>query len=125
MAPPLSGNQLKNLTTRLREGKETPDDLHTLADVLLCYQRVLADAHTDIERLCAAMPHAEPMAPRVKTLKTTLEKLHRQPEMRSLAQIRDLAGMRVVVHGTRADQDEVVTKLMRSILVNAYPEATT
>jgi ppGpp synthetase/RelA/SpoT-type nucleotidyltranferase len=107
MALPLSGNQLKNLTTRLREGKETPDDLHALADVLLYYQRVLAD----IERLCAAMPHAEPMAPRVKTLKTTLEKLHRQPELRSLAQIRDLAGMRVVVHGTRADQDELAKRI--------------
>jgi hypothetical protein len=64
MALPLSGNQLKNLTTRLREGKETPADLHALADVLLYYQRVLSDAHTDIERLCAAMPHAEPMTPR-------------------------------------------------------------
>ncbi|HEY3610464.1 MAG TPA: hypothetical protein VGL06_23385 [Pseudonocardiaceae bacterium] len=111
MALPLSGNQLKNLTTRLRDGKETPEDLHALADVLLYYQRVLAAAHTDVERLCAAMPHAEPMAPRVKTLKTTLEKLHRQPELRSLAQIRDLAGMRVVVHGTRADQDELVRQI--------------
>jgi ppGpp synthetase/RelA/SpoT-type nucleotidyltranferase len=111
VALPLSGKQLKNLTTRLREGKETPQDLHTLADVLLYYQRVLADAHTDIERLCAVMPHAEPMAPRVKTLKTTLEKLHRQPELRSLAQIRDLAGMRVVVHGTRADQDKLAQQI--------------
>jgi ppGpp synthetase/RelA/SpoT-type nucleotidyltranferase len=111
MALPISGNQLKNLTTRLREGKETPDDLHLFANVLLYYQRVLADAHTGIERLCAEMPYAEPMAPRVKTLKTTLEKLHRQPELRSLAQIRDLAGMRVVVHGTRADQDELAQQI--------------
>jgi len=73
-------------------GKETPGDLHALADVLLYYQRVLADAHTDIERLCAAMPHAEPMAPRVKTLKTTLEKMQ-----------------------------SCSTKLIRSMLVNAYP----
>jgi len=111
MALPLSGNQLKNLTIRLRDGKETPDDLHALEDVLLYYQRVLADAHVDIERLCAAMPRAEPMAPRVKTLKTTLEKLNRQPELRSLAQIRDLAGLRVVVHGTRADQDDLARQI--------------
>jgi len=111
MALPLSGNQLKNLTTRLREGRETPEDLRTLADVLLHYQRVLASAHADLERLCTGMPHAEPMAPRVKTLKTTLEKLHRHPELRSLAQIRDLAGMRVVVHGTRADQDELARQI--------------
>jgi ppGpp synthetase/RelA/SpoT-type nucleotidyltranferase len=90
---------------------ETPDDRHALADVLLYYQRVLATAHTEIEHLCAATPHAEPMAPRVKTLKTTLEKLRRQPELRSLAQIRDLAGMRVVVRGTRADQDELAQRI--------------
>lgn len=111
MALPLSGNQLKNLTTRLREGTETPDDLHALADVLLHYQRVLAVAHADLEALCADLPYAEPMAPRVKTLKTTLEKLHRQPGLRSLAQIRDLAGMRVVVHGSRADQDAVAERI--------------
>jgi hypothetical protein len=63
MALPLSGNH-ENLTTCLRDGNETPDDLHALADVLLYYQRVLAAAHTDIERLCAAMPHAEPMTPK-------------------------------------------------------------
>lgn len=53
MALPISGNQLKNLTTRLREGRETPDDLHALGDVLLHYQRVLAGAHADLESLCA------------------------------------------------------------------------
>lgn len=111
VALPISGNQLKNLTTRLREGTETPEDLHALADVLLYYQRVLATAHADLEALCADLPHAEPMAPRVKTLKTTLEKLHRQPGLRSLGQIRDLAGLRVVVHGTRADQDEVAGRI--------------
>lgn len=121
MALPLSGNQLKNLTTRLREGRETPEDLHALADVLLYYQRVLATAHADLERLCAVLPYAEPMAPRVKTLKTTLEKLHRQPELRSLAQIRDLAGMRVVVHGTRADQDEVVSRVAELFVDQTRP----
>lgn len=109
MALPLSGNQLKKLTTRLREGMETPEDLHALDEVLLYYHLTLGAAHTEIEDLCAGMPLAEPMAPRVKTLKTTLEKLHRQPELRSLGQFRDLAGMRVVVHGTRSDQDELVS----------------
>jgi ppGpp synthetase/RelA/SpoT-type nucleotidyltranferase len=108
---PISWNQLKKLTQRLRCGTETPEDLHDLADVLIYYRRVLASAHADILQLCAGLPHAQPMAPRVKTLKTTLEKLHRQPELHSLAQIRDLAGLRVVVHGTRADQDELVSKL--------------
>lgn len=121
MALPLSGNQLKNLTTRLREGRETPDDLHALADVLLHYQRVLSDAHADLERLCAALPFAEPMAPRVKTLKTTLEKLARQPELRSLSQIRDLAGMRVIVHGTWADQDVVTTRIAELFADEARP----
>jgi ppGpp synthetase/RelA/SpoT-type nucleotidyltranferase len=121
VALPLTGNQLKNLTTRLRNGQETPEDIHVLADVLLYYSRVLAEAHADIERLCAGLPHAEPMAPRVKTLKTTLEKLNRQPELRSLAHIRDLAGMRVVVHGTRADQDDLVGHIIELFPDDARP----
>jgi ppGpp synthetase/RelA/SpoT-type nucleotidyltranferase len=121
VALPLTGNQLKNLTTRLRNGQETPDDIHVLADVLLYYSRVLAEAHADVDRLCADLPNAEPMAPRVKTLKTTLEKLNRQPELRSLAHIRDLAGMRVVVHGTRADQDDLVVHIIELFPDDARP----
>jgi ppGpp synthetase/RelA/SpoT-type nucleotidyltranferase len=108
---PLSSSRLKKLTERLRQGAETPEDLRDLADVLIYYRRVLHEAHADIERLCAGLPYAQPMAPRVKTLKTTLEKLSRQPGLRSLAQIRDLAGLRVVVHGTRVDQDELVERI--------------
>jgi ppGpp synthetase/RelA/SpoT-type nucleotidyltranferase len=111
MAPPISRNQLKKLTQRLRDGTETPEDLHHLADVLIYYRQVLERAHTEVARLCAETQHAEPMAPRVKTLKTTMEKLHRQPGLHSLAQIRDLAGLRVVVHGTRTDQDEIAARI--------------
>jgi len=111
MTTPISGNQLKKLTRRLRDGTETPEDLHALADLRLHYRQVLERTHVEVARLCAETEHAEPMAPRVKTLKTTLEKLQRQPDLHSLAQIRDLAGLRVVVHGTRADQDEVVTRI--------------
>jgi ppGpp synthetase/RelA/SpoT-type nucleotidyltranferase len=111
MATPISRTQLKKLTRRLRDGTETPDDLHALADVLIYYRQVLERAHTEVARLCAETQHAEPMAPRVKTLKTTMEKLHRQPDLHSLAQIRDLAGLRVVVHGTRADQDEIAAQI--------------
>jgi ppGpp synthetase/RelA/SpoT-type nucleotidyltranferase len=111
MTTPISGSQVKKLTKRLRDGAETPEDLHALADILIYYRQVLERAHTEVARLCAETPHAEPMAPRVKTLKTTLQKLHRQPDLRSLAQIRDLAGLRVVVHGTRADQDDVVARI--------------
>jgi ppGpp synthetase/RelA/SpoT-type nucleotidyltranferase len=113
MTTPISGSQLKKLTRRLRDGAETPEDLHTLADVLIYYRQVLERAHTDVARLCAETPaHTEPMAPRVKTLRTTLQKLHRQPDLHSLAQIRDLAGLRVVVHGTRADQDDFVARVV-------------
>jgi ppGpp synthetase/RelA/SpoT-type nucleotidyltranferase len=111
MALPISRNQLKQLTRRLHDGKETPDDLHTLADVLVYYHEVLARAQDDVERLCAGMPNAEPMAPRVKTLKTMLEKLHRQDHLQSIAQIRDLAGLRVVVNGSRTDQSSVVARI--------------
>lgn len=111
MALPLSGNQLKKLTTRLREGMETPEDLDALDEVLLYYQRVLDVAHADVQGLCDSIPGTEPMAPRVKTLKTLLEKLRRQPELHSIAQVRDLAGLRVVVDGTRTDQDLVVQQI--------------
>jgi ppGpp synthetase/RelA/SpoT-type nucleotidyltranferase len=108
---PISKSRLKNLTERLRQGRETPEDLHDLADVLIYYRRVLDGAHVDIERLCAQFPNARPMAPRVKTLKTMLEKLNRQPGLHSLVQVRDLAGLRVVVHGSRAVQDDLVEKI--------------
>lgn len=111
MTTPISGSQLKRLTKRLRDGIETPEDLHALADILIYYRQVLERAHTEVARLCTEIPHAEPMTPRVKTLKTTLQKLHRQPDLYSLAQIRDLAGLRIVVHGTRADQDDVVARV--------------
>jgi ppGpp synthetase/RelA/SpoT-type nucleotidyltranferase len=111
MATPISRNQLRKLTKRLRNGTETPDDLHALADVLIYYRQVLERAHAEVARVCAETQHAEPMAPRVKTLKTTMEKLHRQPDLHSLAQIRDLAGLRVVVHGTRTDQDEIAARI--------------
>lgn len=102
---------MKKLTHRLRNGTETPEDLHCLADLLIYYRRVLASAHADIEALCADMTRVTPMSPRVKTLKTTLEKLHRHPELHSLAQIRDLAGLRVVVHGDRAHQDKAIERI--------------
>lgn len=104
----ISGSGLKKLTRRLREGTETPDDLHALADVRLYYRQVLEHTHVEVARLCSETEHAEPMGSRVKTLKTTMEKLHRQPDLRSLAQIRDLAGLRVAVNGTRINQDDVV-----------------
>jgi len=111
MTTPISGSQLKKLTRRLRDGTETPEDLHALADIRIYYRQVLERAHNEVARLCAETPYAEPMAPRVKTLRTTMQKLHRQPDLHSLAQIRDLAGLRVVVHGTRANQDNVVARI--------------
>jgi ppGpp synthetase/RelA/SpoT-type nucleotidyltranferase len=99
MDTPISGSQLKKLTRRLRDGTETPEDLHALADLRMHYRQVLERAHVEVARLCS------------ESSMTTMEKLHRQPDLRSLAQIRDLAGLRVVVHGTRADQDDVVTRI--------------
>ena len=115
MTTPISGSQLKKLTKRLRDGTETPEDLHALADTLIYYRQVLERSHTEVARLCAEIPHAEPMAPRVKTMRTTLQKLHRHADLHSLAQIRDLAGLRVVVHGTRADQDDVVARIAATL----------
>jgi ppGpp synthetase/RelA/SpoT-type nucleotidyltranferase len=111
MGLPVTGKQLRRLTGSLRAGTETPDERRMLDAVLLHYTEVLERAHQQVDRLCAGIACAQPAARRVKTLKTCLEKLHREPHLYSLAQVRDLAGMRVVVHGTRADQDEVVRRI--------------
>ncbi|HEX3780489.1 MAG TPA: RelA/SpoT domain-containing protein [Pseudonocardiaceae bacterium] len=111
MNQPISANQLKNLTGRLRAGTETPADLHALADLRMFYKEVLDRAHEEVVGLCTGHPYVQPMAPRVKTMKTTLEKLLRQPHLLSIAQIRDYAGLRVVVHGTRTEQNGIATKI--------------
>jgi ppGpp synthetase/RelA/SpoT-type nucleotidyltranferase len=56
---------------------------------------------------------------RVKTIKTTLEKLARQPHLKSIAQIRDFAGLRVVVHDGRSAQDDVARRIAA-----LFPDAT-
>lgn len=115
MALPISSSRLKRLTHRLRDGRDTAEDHAALGDVLVHYHQVLARAHAEVARVCREFAHefapVEPMAPRVKTLTTTVEKLRRQPHLHSLAQVRDLAGLRVVVDGSRADQDVVVARL--------------
>jgi ppGpp synthetase/RelA/SpoT-type nucleotidyltranferase len=121
MTTPISGSQLKKLTRRPRDGTETPEDIHAYADFRLYYRQVLERAYVEVTQLCSETEHAEPITPRVKTLKTTMEKLHRQPELRSLAQIRDLAGLRAVVHGTRADQDDVVARIAARLPDNNQP----
>ncbi|KAA2264030.1 RelA/SpoT domain-containing protein [Solihabitans fulvus] len=120
MTLPLSGNQLKKLTRRLRDRTAQPADRSALDEVLLYYADVPARAYHDVEALCADLPHARPMAPRVKTLKTTLEKLDRHAHLHSIAQIRDLAGLRVVVHGPRTDQDEVVRQTAELFTTEAH-----
>jgi ppGpp synthetase/RelA/SpoT-type nucleotidyltranferase len=54
-------------------------------------------------------------------MKTTLEKLLRQPHLLSIAQIRDYAGLRVVVHGGRTEQDEITTKIAELFLDKDRP----
>lgn len=121
MAMPLSGNQLKRLTRRLRDNALTSGDLRDLLDVLIYYRQVLIRARADLAHLCAGVPHVELMAPRVKTLKTTIEKLHRQPQLYSLAQVRDMAGLRVVVLGTRGDQDVIAQSIAELFAGDQHP----
>jgi len=89
--------------------------------VLRCYAVVLQQAHGDVERLCSTLPDTWQMAPRVKTLKTMLEKLQRQPNLHSIGQIRDVAGLRVVVAGTRTDQDDLTDRLALLLADDADP----
>jgi len=118
---PVSKTQLKQLTKRFRDGGHTAGDRDMLDAVLRCYAVVLQQAHGDVERLCTTLPDTRQMAPRVKTLKTMLEKLQRQPNLHSIGQIRDVAGLRVVVAGTRTDQDDLTDRLALLLADDADP----
>jgi ppGpp synthetase/RelA/SpoT-type nucleotidyltranferase len=80
-------------------------DLEKLHVSLSAYGPVVSSAAEDVARSTDVVP-----ADRIKNTGTILEKLHRQGGY-SLATIHDLGGLRVVIDGTRTDQDLIVEKL--------------
>jgi ppGpp synthetase/RelA/SpoT-type nucleotidyltranferase len=102
----MSKSALERLGRRL-VATDLPEssDLEKLHVLLSAYGPVLSSAAEDVARSTDVVP-----AGRIKNTGTILEKLRRQGGY-SLATIHDLGGLRVVIDGTRGDQDVIVEKL--------------
>jgi ppGpp synthetase/RelA/SpoT-type nucleotidyltranferase len=102
----MSNSALERLGRRLvaadQPDKSDLEDLHVL---LSAYDPVLASAVDAVMRDVGVVS-----ASRIKNTSTILEKLRRQGG-HTLSSIQDLAGLRIVIDGTRAEQDRVVEQL--------------
>ncbi|MEU5090796.1 hypothetical protein [Streptomyces sp. NPDC021356] len=102
MALPFSKSQITRLGERLVKASEPSDeDLTALSELLLAYDDTL-DSALGVVRSLGFDPTS-----RVKNTGTILEKLARHGGS-WLKSIQDLAGMRIVLDGDRAVQDEAV-----------------
>lgn len=107
MPLPLSRSQIDRLGKRLiAADKPTLADVERLNELLLAYREVLTEAVDRVEGATGLRPSS-----RIKTRGTTIDKL-RRGRGSSLKMMQDLAGMRLVVGPTRAEQDAVVAKLV-------------
>ncbi|NJQ03558.1 RelA/SpoT domain-containing protein [Streptomyces zingiberis] len=112
MALPFSKSQVIRLGERLVKANEPSDeDLAALSDLLIAYDDTLASA-LEIVRDLGFDPTS-----RVKNTGTILEKLARHGGS-WLKSMQDLAGMRIVLDGTRTAQDEAVR-----LIVEAFASA--
>lgn len=110
----LSGSQVDKLGRRLRNA-ETPsvEDLQLLEQV----RRAHDDARLEVvERLLSEGLHG---TSRLKTTSTIIEKLRREATMH-LSLMQDIAGVRLVIDGSRLDQDRVVERIR-----GLFPDART
>jgi ppGpp synthetase/RelA/SpoT-type nucleotidyltranferase len=116
---PLSKSALERLGRRLVAGEQPQradiDDLHIL---LAAYGPVLASSVERVVATVGVVPSS-----RVKTTATILEKLRRNGG-HTLSSIHDLGGMRLVVSGGRAEQDQVVEQVYQAFLEDARPPRT-
>ncbi|WP_327396339.1 nucleotidyltransferase family protein [Streptomyces phaeochromogenes] len=102
MSLPFSKSQITRLGERLVRANEPSDeDLTSLSQLLLAYDDMLVSAVEAVRNL-----GFDPTS-RVKNTGTILEKLARHGGS-WLKSIQDLAGMRIVLDGDRAAQDEAV-----------------
>ena len=108
MPLPCSGRQLNALGQRLAEAEPSDADVTLFAQVLDVYQAVLDRVE---ERLAELGFQA---TTRVKTTGTLVDKLRRDCTLK-LKSIHDLAGARIVIDGTRHDQD-----VARDRIVDAF-----
>ncbi|WP_017559631.1 RelA/SpoT domain-containing protein [Nocardiopsis baichengensis] len=106
MPLPTTSTQLRQLGKRLAKGTEISDaDFDLLARVLAAYQDALDLAEKRLRRL------GYPVATRVKTTGTLVQKLRREPSM-PLKSVQDVAGARIVVDDGWPGQDAVVERIV-------------
>jgi ppGpp synthetase/RelA/SpoT-type nucleotidyltranferase len=107
MALALSKSQIERLGVRLIAQAEPTD-----ADIDLLHQ-LLGDYEALLDRAVALVRDAADVSPtsRVKNTGTILENLHRHGGS-WLKSMQDIAGMRIVDAGGRADQDRLVARLV-------------
>ncbi|UOY01737.1 hypothetical protein [Blastococcus sp. PRF04-17] len=115
-ALPSSKKQLKKLGQRLVDGTATAEDQESYNQTIAFYDdlqaaTVNALVHIPWEKVAKA-PGEVIVAGRAKTLDTLLQKLERTPEI-GFANVRDVAGVRVVGDFTLAEQDVVVGVIKR------------
>lgn len=104
MALPFSKSQIVRLGERLICDPPAEEDLDSLNLLLLAYDEVL-ETSMDVVRGLGFAPSG-----RIKNTGTILEKLHRHGGS-WLKSIQDLAGMRVIVRGSRREQDEALARI--------------
>ncbi|MCC6385909.1 MAG: RelA/SpoT domain-containing protein [Dehalococcoidia bacterium] len=95
---------------RLRDGRATAADEAFFARFLALHDELLAAVVERLHDLDA--PNGTPLVPtsRLKTRETLLEKLRR--ERTRLSTVHDVAGARVVIEGSRQDQDAVADEVV-------------
>lgn len=110
----LSGNEVKRLGKRLRDGLRTATDL----DVLDAYRSEFDPILLDTAHTINALLHAEVtyiMAGRIKRTKSIIRKLARERNSgMDLSRMSDLVGLRVVVRTLR-DQDRALDLLREKL----------
>jgi hypothetical protein len=102
----LSGSQVDKLGRRLRnEEPPSVEDLRLLEQV----RRAHEDARLEVVQ--ALLAEGLQGTSRLKTTSTIIEKLQRESTMH-LSRMQDIAGVRLVIEGTRLDQDRVVERIL-------------
>lgn len=106
MPLPVSRNQVDRLGKRLAAADEVADaDLTMLQQVLAAYDEVKVAVLDQLETL------GYTATGRTKTTGTLIDKLRRHQSM-ALSRVQDIAGARLIVAGTRRDQDEAVAQIV-------------
>jgi ppGpp synthetase/RelA/SpoT-type nucleotidyltranferase len=115
MGLPISRSALDRLGERLAASPVAEDsDLDLLEQVLGAYQDALDTVETDLATI-----GYQPTT-RLKTTGTLIEKLRRETGMK-LKGVQDVAGARIITTGSRADQDEMVQKIVATFKNETRP----